>query len=165
MLIVLYGTSCSGKTSLAKELQKIWPTPLLHLEADRFVPTIAEERFADCDGAFKARFVLTFHEAIAAFVRGGFDTIADGSMPGDADLRDRCVQILRDAGPTKLVAVRCSVETLRAREAQRPDRVKGWAEEQNRAIYDGMQFDFTVETTSKPPAECASDLLQALFPS
>jgi chloramphenicol 3-O phosphotransferase len=164
MLIVLYGTSCSGKTSLARELQKIWPTPALHVEADRFVPTIAEERFQDCDEAFKVRLVLAIHQAIAAFGRSGIDAIVDGSMPGDAELRGRCISILRDAAPTTVVAVRCAVDVLRAREASRPDRVQGWAEKQSRTLYDGVDFDFTVDTTDRSPADCAAVVLRACFP-
>jgi chloramphenicol 3-O phosphotransferase len=165
MLIVLYGTSCSGKTSLAEAMQAMHREPLLLIEADRFWPTIAEGRVAKDDADFRSRIVVAMHEAAAAFGRSGVDTIVDGSMPGEPDLRDRCLEILRELAPTKLVAVRCSVDVLRAREALRPDRVKGWAEEQSRTLYDGLDFDFTVDTTTKPADDCARDLLQTLFPS
>lgn len=165
MLIVLYGTSSAGKTTLAKAIQQLWPRPLLHIEADRFVPTIAEERLNECGDDFRAHFALTIHKAIATFGRSGIDTIVDGSMPGETGLRDRCISILRDAAPTRLVAVRCSVDVLRTREASRPDRVQGWAEEQDRTLYDGVEFDFTIDTSSKPAAECARDVLGALLPS
>jgi chloramphenicol 3-O phosphotransferase len=164
MLIVLFGTSSSGKTSIAQALQLIWPTPLLDIEADRLIPTIAEERFHECDDNLKERLVLAMHEAIAAFGRSGIDTIADGSMPGQPDLRDRCIKILRDAAPTKLVAVRCSLDELRAREAARADRIKGWAEEQSKTLYDGVEFDYSIDTTAISAGDCARGLLRELYP-
>ena len=164
MLVVLFGTTSSGKTSIAQALQILWPRPLLLIEADRSIPTIAPQRFAECDDDFKKRFIVAFHESIAVFGRSGIDAVADGSLPADPVLRDRCFAILRSVPETKVVAVRCSVETLRQREAARSDRVAGWAEQQSLTLYDGVDFDLTIETTDRSPAECAGVLVQACFP-
>jgi chloramphenicol 3-O phosphotransferase len=163
MLIVLFGTSSSGKTSLARALQAIWPRPLLHIEADRFAPTLGPQGAVD-DG-LRARIVIAMHEAIAAFGRSGVDTIVDGSLPGEPELRDRCLAILRGVPRTKVVAVRCSVEVLRQREAARGDRVPGWAEEQHATIYEGVEFDLGVDTTEGSAAAWAQTLLRALKPN
>lgn len=164
MLIVLYGTSSSGKTSLAKALQTLWPSPLLHIEADRFVPTIAAGRVPDDDEDFRTRFLVAMHQAIAAFGHSGIDTIADGSLPGEPALRDRCFAILRGGRHTKVVAVRCSVDVLREREAARAHPVPGWAEQQYGTIYEGVAFDYEIDTTSDSPEESARRLLRELIP-
>ncbi len=164
MLIVLFGTSSSGKTSIAQALQILWPRPLLLIEADRSIPTIAPQRFAECDDDFKKRFIVAMHESIAVFGRSGIDTVVNGSLPVDPVLRDRCFSILRGIPDTKVVAVRCSTETLRQREASRPDRLKGWAEQQALTLYDGVAFDANVDTTNRSSGDCASLLLQTLFP-
>ncbi len=164
MLIVLSGTSSSGKTSFAAALQAISPRPLLHLEADRFAPTLRPDHPALQDPEFRSRVVVAMHAAIAAFGRGGIDIIVDGSLPDEHDLRDRCLSILRGVPGTKVIAVRCSLERLREREAARSDRLRGWAEQQMRWIYEGVDFDFSVDTTDRPSNELAAALLASLFP-
>ncbi len=163
MLIVLSGTSSSGKTSLAIALQELSRRPLLHLEADRFAPSLSEDHPARGDPEFRSGAVIAMHEAIAAFGRSGLDVIVDGSLPTEPALRDRCLSILRDLPGTRVVAVRCSVEALRQREAVRDDRPTGWAEEQAGIVYEGVEFDATVDTTDRSPRELANELLQSLF--
>lgn len=134
------------------------------MEADRFTPTIAPQRFPECDDGLKTRLILALHEAIAIFGRSGIDGVADGSLPADPVLRDRCFTILRGVPDTKVVAVRCSVEALRRRETARSDRLAGWAEQQSFTLYDGVHFDLTIDTTHRSPADCARVVLQACFP-
>lgn len=163
MQIVLYGTSSSGKTSLAQALQTLWPRPLIHIEADRFAPNFGSRHMASEDTDIRTRYVVAMHEAIAAFGRSGIDTIVDGSLPGERALRNDCFAILRRVPDTKVVAVRCSVDELRVREARRSDRPVGWAEEQSRTIYDGLEFDFNVDTTLGTAEDWARVLLPDLM--
>jgi chloramphenicol 3-O phosphotransferase len=165
MLIVLSGTSSSGKTSLALALQTLSSRPLLHLEADRFAPTLPPDHPALRDLEFRSRVSIAMHEAIASFGRSGLDIIVDGSLPTESDLRDRCLSILRGVSDTKVIAVRCSLEALRQRETSRSDRPQGWAEQQARTIYEGMDFDLSLDTTVTSPDELARTLLDGLFPS
>ncbi|MEX0785872.1 MAG: AAA family ATPase [Dehalococcoidia bacterium] len=163
MLIVLCGTSSSGKTSLALALQELAGRPLFHIEADRFAPTLLDEQRGDPE--LHERAVLAMHEAIAAYGRSGLDAIVDGSLPTEPPLRDRCLDVLRGVPGTKVVAVRCSVAALRKREASRPDRPAGWAEQQAAIVYEGVDFDASVDTTVRSPKEAAGELLGRLFPA
>lgn len=162
MLIVLSGTSSSGKTSLARALQQLSSRPLLHLEADRFAPTLPPDHPAMRDSEFRTRAAMAMHEAIAAFGRSGVDVIVDGSLPTEPDLRDRCLAILRGVPDTRVVTVRCSVVRLREREMSRGDRPIGWAEESAEAIYGGVAFDFSVDTTDASAEEVAGEVLRKL---
>jgi chloramphenicol 3-O phosphotransferase len=164
MLVVLSGTSSSGKTTLAKAMQSTSKRPLLHIEADRFAPTLPPEHPAWHDTEFRSRAVIAMHEAIASLSRSGLDYIVDGSLPTEPDLRDRCLAILRGVPGTRVIAVRCSIDSLREREAGRDDRPKGWAEEQLSIVYDGVEFDATVDTTSNSAERLAEELLGALLP-
>ncbi len=164
MLIVLHGTSSSGKTTLATALLELSSRPLLHLEADRFAPVLWQDHPARTDLQFRARYVAAMHEAIAAFGRSGLDIIVDGSLPTEPELRDRCLAILREVPDTRVVAVRCSVMALRKREAARSDRPKGWAEEQADIVYEGVDFDAIVDTTNASSRDLANHLLRSLFP-
>lgn len=165
MLIILSGTSSSGKTSLARAMLDVSERPLLHLEADRFWPELRPGHPATQEPEFRERMVVAMHEAIATFGRSGLDIIVDGSLPTEPDLRDRCLTILREAPDTRVVAVRSSLATLREREETRPDRPTGWAEESAKVIYEGVEFDATVDTTSGSPEEHARELLRSLFPA
>lgn len=165
MLIVLSGTSSSGKTSLAVALQELADRPLLHLEADRFAPTLPADHPAWRAPEFHTRAVLVMHEAIAAYGRAGLDVIVDGSLPTEPALRDRCLTILRDVPGTRVIAVHCSIEALRQREASRADRPAGWAEEQSSIVYEGVDFDASVDTTSRRPHDLAQELLTRLLPA
>ena len=165
MLIVLSGTSSSGKTSLAIAMQELSNRPLLHLEADRFAPVLRPDHPANGDPQFRRRATVAMHEAIATFGRGGLDIIVDGSLPTEPELRDVCLAILRGVPDTRVVAVRCSVATLRQREAGRDDRPAGWAEEQAQIVYEGVNFDETTDTTNGSSHEHANTLLQRLFPA
>ena len=164
-MIVLHGTSSSGKTSLARALQAGSKRPLLHLEADRFAPSLRRDHPAAHDPEFQWRAVIAMHEAIAAFGRSGVDIIVDGSLPTEGDLRDRCLAVLRSVPGTRVVAVRCTAAALRAREAGREGRLAGWAEEQLRVLYEGVEFDAFVDTTDTRPEEAARGLTKLLFPA
>jgi Chloramphenicol phosphotransferase-like protein len=80
-VIVLTGPSCAGKTSLARALQSLLPFPAVHIEADRMFPVLplAHPRW-DAEARHAAA-VLAMHRSIAAWAAGGFDLIADGSLP------------------------------------------------------------------------------------
>jgi chloramphenicol 3-O phosphotransferase len=168
MLIVLNGTSSSGKTSLARALQALARRPLLHLEADRFVPALRSAPPADHplwnEAQARPGLVIALHEAIAAFGRHGFDVVVDGSLPTEPGLRDRCLALLRAVPETRVIAVRCATGQLRQRELARGDRPAGWAAEQVSLVYDGVDFDATVDTTNAPAEEIARRLLPMLFP-
>jgi chloramphenicol 3-O phosphotransferase len=161
MLIVLSGTSSSGKTSLARAMQRLSPRPLLHIEADRFAPAAPERVASDPD--FRRRAVIAMHDAIAAYGKSGLEVIVDGSLPTERDLRDACLSVLRGVPGTRIVAVRCSVERLRQREAARSHPAPGWAEQSIPLVYDGVEFDLAVDTTDCSPEEAARELLAALF--
>ncbi len=45
LIILLYGTGSAGKTSIARELQELCPTPLLHLGMDTFYVEVCPPKF------------------------------------------------------------------------------------------------------------------------
>jgi chloramphenicol 3-O phosphotransferase len=161
MLIVLTGTSSSGKTTLAQAIKAATQYPILHFEADQIVPALG---FTSApNDAYRDTFFLSLHEAIAAFGQHGLDVLVDGSLPNEPSLRDECLRILRRVPGTKVIAVRCSVEELRRREAKRPDRPLGWAEEQALSLYENQEFDAEVDTSILAADEAARQIIQVAF--
>jgi chloramphenicol 3-O phosphotransferase len=161
-VIILTGPSCAGKTSLARALQSRLPFPAVHIEADRMFPALpgAHPRW-DAEARHEA-VVLALHRSIAAWAAGGFDLIADGSLPyGQPGLRSACLGVLAPFGML-LVGVRCAPAVLAERERTRADRQPGWAVRQSQDIHDGLQLDAEVDTSAATPGDCARRVISQL---
>lgn len=160
LVIVVSGSSSSGKTSLATALQRRLAVPTVLIEADRAFPLLPAEhpRWPSRDTDHRS-VVLTFHRSIAAWATAGFNLIVDGSLPyGDAGLRDACLRLL-EPFDLRLVGVRCGVDVLTEREEDRPEkRPTGWAARQAADIHLGMRYAAEVDTTARSAAACADDV-------
>lgn len=161
LVIVLSGSSSSGKTTLAHALRDRLPSPCLHIEADRAFPNLPEvRRGAELD---LDHVVLTFHKSIAVWAASGFNLVVDGSLPyGNPQLASACLSVLHPYD-LRLVCVRSSIPVLETRERARPDRPLGWAVQQSRHINDELDLDIEVDTSSTAsPAECANVIIVQL---
>jgi chloramphenicol 3-O-phosphotransferase len=59
--------------------------------------------------------------------------------------------------------VYCSILELRRREARRPDRVPGWAEQQVPILYQGQEFDLEIDTSEASAEEAARRVIRHVF--
>lgn len=160
-VLVLSGPSSSGKTTLARELHRRLPEPAYLFVADDTFPVGPIDSRADPSTEEPA--IVVFHRAIAQWAASGCNLIIDGALPyGDHELRQACLDELRDFD-THVVAVGCSVEELRRREKQRPDpRQAGWGEQQARDINEGLPVTVYVDTTTSSAVEAAIDAVEQL---
>lgn len=164
-VILLSGTSSSGKTSVAKALHTALPFPAVLVEADAVFPVVPSEDHPAWrhDPTIHGRLAETFHGSVGVWAAAGFALIVDGSLPyEDHELRDRCIEIL--AGyDLRLVAVTCHLDELTRRERERPEwRPDGWAVHQAHDIHDGMNYAATIDTTSATPEQCARQIIREL---
>ena len=155
MIVVLSGTSSSGKSTLARAVAARLAGPHVLIEADRSFPEVDGD--ADLSG------IVVFHRAAATWAVAGYDVVLDGSLPfGDDALRDACLWELRPYG-LHIIGVECSVEELRRREAVRPDeRPAGWAESQRVSVNAGLGALLTVDTTDGDTSRQAADVIASL---
>ena len=97
--------------------------------------------------------------AVAALAAAGNDLIVDDVMVEDelADYRS-----LLAAFDLSVVGVYASLDVLEARERQRSDRMVGLARWQYDKVHAGRDYDFTVDTSTATPLECAEVIKTAL---
>ncbi|MBI5667052.1 MAG: AAA family ATPase [Chloroflexi bacterium] len=153
-IILLNGTSSSGKSTLAKALQNTFDTPYLHVGIDTFIfmlpkaylnpplwYTVFEYHWQPdgsliiTTGPLGHQLMAAMHEAIAGLARAGFNIIVDHVMLEAAWLDD-CVRLLRDFDVT-FVGVRCRLAVVEQREWERKDRTLGQAKAQYSVVHAG----------------------------
>lgn len=146
-VILLCGTSASGKSTTAKALQKRLDRPFLALELDMFIESLSGNP-VDHPAAVFEKMEVGYHRAVEAAASAGNDVISDhyrSDIDGD---------LLREH-ETILVGIHCPLEVLEAREASRPPERQGFARRQFDEFHAGNEYDVEVDTAESSPAECA----------
>ena len=163
-IIILNGTSSSGKTSLVRALQDLLDEPFLDAGLDRFLwmlparylrPPLWDEVLgrAVSAGPEGHRLVSGMHQAIAALSRAGCNVVADHVLVEPRWLEE-CSLLFADL-PAYLVGVRCPLAVLEERERQRKDRTLGQARAQFSRVHAHGLYDVEVDTSLLSPEACA----------
>jgi chloramphenicol 3-O phosphotransferase len=162
-ILVLNGTSSSGKTSLCKALQAILPQQYLHIQLDAFRSMEPSGYFSREQAALApvrvAALCRAMHAAVAEFTAHSQNVILDHVLLADAWhylFEDFCDQRLY------LIGVYCSNEELLRREHARGDRKPGLAQSQLAPIHENREYDFAVDTTCRSSSDCANDVARWL---
>ncbi|MFF7984388.1 AAA family ATPase [Streptomyces sp. NPDC007901] len=160
-VILLNGTSSSGKSSIAAELLRILDGTWFHLPVDAFHAMRGGGEIAPDDlQAEIDRTAKGFHRAVAGMAAAGNNVVVDHPL----SRRWRLLDLLDLLPPerTLLVAVRCPLPELERREQARGDRQTGLAALQYDAVHAHGPHDIDVDTSVHSPAECAFLVQRAL---
>jgi len=169
-IVVLNGPSSSGKTSLARAVQRRLPAPHQHLQLDAFRAMEPagywdgwEQRDPAAVALQLAAMCRAMNAALIEYSRHGQHVIFDMALTN----RDAWRHLLDDlAGrPVWLVGVTCAVAELSRRELQRGDRLPGLAAGQAARLHRDKVYDFMVDTSEGSPDECAARLVDWLAES
>lgn len=178
-IVILNGTSSSGKTSLARAIQRLAKGPVLRVSMDDFLEMMPP-RFANDDEAFSFRLVPgaeppeveigtgSYGEAlmrgmrtsVAALADQDLDLVVDDVMLGAGDQTHYREVLARHA--VSFVAVRCTLEAAEQRERDRGDRDIGMARWQFTRVHAGRDYDLEVSTDEVSPDEGARVILGAV---
>jgi chloramphenicol 3-O phosphotransferase len=176
-LIVLNGTSSSGKTSIARCLQANWPTPLLYLALDTAIGMmpfaytgsglLAEEGYClrpvSVNGETvvvyslgrHARFLnsnlVTMAEGLSA---AGYDVIIDHVITDDETMADLAKRVSNR--PAFLIGIICEQDIAEERERSRGDRMIGLVAGQAPTVHSGVRpYDLIVDSSHATPEQLA----------
>jgi chloramphenicol 3-O phosphotransferase len=175
-VVLLHGTSSSGKTTVARAVQALSDEPWLRLGIDVFWSAI-DERWMEhgqrapegflwredaliVPGSVGERLAAGMRAAIAACARCGNDLLVDDVFLSPQWLdgwRDQLADL-----ESLLVGVFAPLPVLEERERIRGNRITGEARAQVDAIHAGIEYGVTVDTASQSPEECARVILAAL---
>ena len=180
-IIVINGTSSSGKTTLVRAVQASLSDLWLEMGIDRFAyalpgrvngqPTwpllfLYVRPEGRSDGPFTIettalgnRFISGLHATVTALAESGLNVIVDHVVlePGWVEEMSRLwagFEVLR-------VGVRCPLDVVLERERGRKDRTIGQAEAQFGVVHRWMSYDIEVDTSVLTPAEATSRILAA----
>ena len=176
-VVLLHGTSSSGKTTVARALQTLSDEPWVRLGIDAFWNAVDErwiehgpraaEGFAWMEnarivpGPVGQRLAAGMRAAVAACARAGNDMVVDDVFVDSAWL-DGWRSELKGL-ECLLVGVVAPLDVLEERESARGNRIAGEARFQFDAIHSGIEYDVTVDTAHQSPEECARAILSALL--
>jgi chloramphenicol 3-O phosphotransferase len=175
-VVLLHGTSSSGKTTVARAIQALSDEPWLRLGIDVFW-TAVDERWMEhgprasegfswredgtiVPGTVGRRLAAGMRAAVAACARQGNDILVDDVFI-DRDWLDGWRRELAGLD-WRLVGVLAALPELEERERTRGNRIIGEARAQVDVIHHGIKYDLTVDTVSQSPEECARAVLAAL---
>ncbi|MEU9051274.1 AAA family ATPase [Streptomyces sp. NPDC048384] len=153
-VVLLNGTSSSGKSSIARALLDVLDGTWFHLPVDAFhamrggSPLADEDLQAEIDRTTKG-----FHRAVAGMAAAGNNLVVDYPL----SRRWRLLDLLDLLVPedTVLIGVRCPLPELQRRERERGDRQPGLAARQFDQVHSHGPHDLDVPTDTLTPAECA----------
>lgn len=187
-VVVLNGGSSSGKTSIARCLQRLLEPTWMVLGVDdliRAMPGGDEVEYLirarqHDDGPVGAQGSIEFgpdgsvsvgddfrraeaswYAGLAAIGRCGTGLILDEVFMGGGSSQERLASALAGL-PVVWIGVRCDPEVAAARERGRSDRIAGMARLQATRVHEGVAYDLVVDTTAASSAVCASAIASYL---
>jgi len=183
-IIVLNGTSSSGKTTLAKALQDVMPVPYLHTGIDHFLERYPSRMIVRSDGVNPASaegWLATFHDnvlvkvqigplgykliagmyqAIATLADAGINVIVDDVIYDQRVLRS-AVAALHSCN-VLFVGIRCPLDVAERRERERGNRAVGGAKTFYDLVHVPRIYDLEVDTAAASPLDCALAIKHSL---
>ena len=182
MIIIVNGCASAGKSSIAKELQKLHEKPLLHMGIDRFWAMIPDEykefgtkaregysftQTVDANnnpvvdiktGPFAQRMDETMPHVIKCFAEFGNDVVVDAIFQRN-EIVHRYAEALQNH-PVYFIGVMCDLEELERREKMRGNRTLGLARGQINIVHlYSDYYDLVIDSTHNSAITCAQKIM------
>lgn len=163
-IIIINGTSSSGKTSIVRALQDIMEEPYVEAGIDKFIWMLPHRYLdrplwddvlglANQAGELGHQLVMGMHQTAEVLSHIGMNVIVDHVLVEDIWWQD-CVERFSEL-PVYLIGIRCPLETLEEREKARKNRTLGQARLQFDIVHGKGIYDLQVDTSILSVKECA----------
>jgi chloramphenicol 3-O phosphotransferase len=159
-IVVLNGTSSSGKTSIARAFQELAPGMFLNFSIDSVLYALPPRVLSHLqreseppEGLRYAELVQGYYACVRELAALGHDLVIDHAVTSraTADLLLSTVRPHR----TLFVGLECPVEVLVARERSRGDRRPGLASGQHARVHGWFEYDLVIDTSQVSVEEAA----------
>jgi chloramphenicol 3-O phosphotransferase len=176
-VVLLNGTSSSGKSTIARAFQENVGAPYLHSGIDHFLERLPPRLFVEPDGwgiqfdnrglaqlpvlgAKALRILNGMYQALAAFAGSGNDVIIDDVIYDDRVLASAVVAF--ETVSVLFVGIRCPVDVAEARERDRADRAPGGARIFAEAVHRHGMYDIEIDSSVMTPDQASVAISEAL---
>ncbi len=170
-VVIINGTSSSGKTTIIRLLQQRLEPPYLDMGIDRFIFMLPKAYLdrplwddvlgkADHAGATGRLLVSGMHHAIAAVATSGLNVLADHVLVEQSWVEE-CARLFSGIR-AYLIGLHCPLGVLEERERSRKDRTLGQARVQFPIIHKYAAYDLELDTSRLTAEQCADGIVQRL---
>lgn len=154
-IIYLNGPSCSGKSSIARAFQEVWPNPVLYASIDHYMDMLPEGFMAD-DARRKTlprSLAESFPKCLPTLNESGLAIVVDYYV-GKRSWLEKLSESLQNMNAV-FVELRTPIEELERRGKLRGDPNVEVARSQFERMYRSGVCDIEIDTTELLPEESA----------
>ena len=166
-IILLNGISSSGKTTVAKQLQGMLPTPHMVVSMDDFFHLYPEKYLSPQREAeavllmeLVPKVVSGLHGSVGALATAGNNLILDHVLQEEEWLQECVTQWA--ALDVLFVGLHCPLDIAEQREKERGDRNIGTARYQFDRVHAHGMYDLELDTAVLNPEQCAQQIMALL---
>jgi len=168
-VIILNGSSSSGKTSIAKALQELLPQQYLNFSIDSILYALPDSdlqlmkqgQTIKRAGYDWPSLVRGYHYCLPALLQAGCHLLIDNAWCERHEKRELLTEL---AGySVALIGVQCDLEIAQAREQARGDRAIGLVAWQAPIVHQDMTYDIEVNTAGIEPQALANKLYEQIL--
>ncbi|MFL6246781.1 MAG: chloramphenicol phosphotransferase CPT family protein [Thermoanaerobaculia bacterium] len=165
-VVVLNGTSSSGKTTIARAFQELAPRVFLNFSIDSILSTLPQSAItriaqgADISDLQYPQLVRAYYACVRQLLDLGRDLIIDNAITARASAEHLLAAV---AGHQVLmVGLHCPAEVLTERERMRGDRCIGMAVAQQERIHSLLSYDLEIDTSRISAEDAAREILRVM---
>ena len=164
MLVVLNGTSSSGKTSIARAFQEIAPRLFLNFSIDSILYALPPSVVARMERGVPApdvpflELVRGFYACVRALAALGHDLVIDHAVMTQAEAEMLLAAV--EGQQVLMVGVECPLDVLIERERQRGNRRPGLAATQYERVHQWLDYDLRIDSARTSAEEAALRILE-----
>lgn len=166
VLVVLNGTSSSGKTTVARAFQDAAPSIFLNFSIDSILaalPPSVLQRMLEGMPVADLRLpelVRAFYACTGELLRAGHNLVTDHAVT--ARYHAESLLAACEGHETFIVGIECPISVAREREAARGDRRRGLADQQFEHIHSWLAYDLVIDTSKQSASDAAAAILEAV---